>query len=168
MHNEHIDLAAAELHAPVEVTLAVYMQLPDGKIGTMRATMPPGQLPSRGELNLVLGSFTDEDGHIPGAPKGARLLSRSEFVSHITKRETGAPFQMPTDAQFSPMPSDIPHGMLVHAILGTGLPLRDGEEYLERGLVYYCHRDGYLWSKEKLVELPDAMLMAIYQRVGAA
>jgi hypothetical protein len=168
---EKIDLASAEVHAPVEVTFAVYVQLPDGRMGSMRAAMPPGQIPSRAAMRLVLDSFTDADSKIPGAPVGARLATRGEFVSHLVKRETGETFALDAGAQYSPIPSDVPHSMLVHAIMGCEVADdKLADEYDSRGILRIIEDDGefdWQWDEEKLSALPDDMLLSIYQRVTA-
>lgn len=171
MHNEFnglekIDLASAELHAPVEVSISVYISLPDGRMGTMRATLPPGQIPSRGELKQVFDGFASASGAIPGAPVGARLATRGEFVSHIVKRETGQAFALDAGAQYSPLPGDVPHGILVNAILGVGVDDSLIPEYKPRGLIVETMQ-GAKWLKLGLVGLPDDELMSIYKRVSA-
>lgn len=174
MHNEFnglekIDLASAELHGPVEVKLSVYMKLPDGQIGSMGVILQPGRLPTRGELHAVFTHSTlSIAGEIPGAPVGARPLTRSEFVAHVTKRETGAPFLMPADAEFAPVPADVPHMMLVHAIMGAGVWPELQPEFEERGLGHFSHIvNRFDWDEEALAALPDDMLLAIYERVSA-
>lgn len=176
---EKIDLASAEVHAPVEVTFSVYVQLPDGRMGSMRAAMPPGQIPSRAAMKLVLDSFTDADGKIPGAPVGARLATRGEFVSHLVKRETGEAFALDAGAQYLPIPSDIPHAMLVHAICGgagfeysnEGFAL--AKEYENRGLLtttwsgHGACDPHHNWNRTALAKLPDDVLLALYARVTA-
>lgn len=162
---EKIDLASAELHAPVEVTFSVYIRLPDGRMGTMRATMPPGQIPSRSELKQVFDGFASAGGAIPGAPLGARLPTRGEFVSHIVKRETGQAFALDAGAQYSPLPSEIPHQMLVHAICGAGVPPTMAKEYEARSLAYMGDMGWHEWYEGQLDALPDDILMAIYKKV---
>jgi hypothetical protein len=166
---EKIDLASLEMHAPVEVLVTVYVRLPGEQMGKLTAIMPVGQIPGRAEIKAVFDDFANAAaaGSIPGAPFGARMPTRGEFVSHIVKRETGEPFAIDPDAKYAPLPLDIPRQMLVHAICGTGVPDQMTKEYEARGLTYMGDMGWHEWHEMELDKLPDDMLMAIYQRVTA-
>jgi hypothetical protein len=170
--HDPIALEPVDMHGPVEVSIKVYMKLPDGKAGSLTLTAAPGQLPTRAEQIAMLDAVLDADKRAQSAlPEGVSPLTKPEFVRHITRRETGLALDIPGDQHFVPAACEIPHDMLVNAIAGAGFPTMElADEFTKRGMAKFTGNqwnEKWEWDKSAIAALPDAMLLAIYQRVAA-
>lgn len=162
-------LAPMDMHAPVEITIAVRMVLADGQVGRVLYDMQPGRIPSRAEIMEAVKPALDVD-LLRALPMqgNPRPMNKPEFVAFITTRAAGAPVPMEGDQHFVPVPCDIPHAMLVHAICGVALKSQFVDEYTERGLrVYIGDRHDTRWDRAALEQQPDDVLLAIYRRIAA-
>ena len=180
---ERLDLPEMDMHGPIEVSIKVYMQLPSGEVGAMSVLAPPGVLPTRAELAAMLDEVLDPAKLAASAvPPGTKPQSKTEFVKHITKRETGLAMTLPGDPQFVATTSEIPHGMLVHAIQGVDIESEIDlsvaaelvNDYAERGFMIINrtpneqNKVAIAWNTEALDALPDDVLLAIYSRITEA
>lgn len=167
-----MELPEMDMHAAVEIKISAYMRKPDGTIGTLAAYAQPGQLPTRAEqLAIVAALIAPESLQVAGAPAGTRPLNKREFVAHITKRASGMEIPMPGNPEFVPAGCEIPHSLLVHAIVGAGefASMETCAEYEQRGLMKFIgnqHNPKWGWDQKKLAELPEDMLLTIYKRVA--
>lgn len=160
-----VELEPIDMHGPVEVTAALYVLLPDGRPATLNFKMLSGQIPARADIKAALDAMmTPASMEESSIPAGTRLMTKPEFVAHVTKQETGQAMTIPGDQHFVPVQPNIPHGMLVHAIAGVGVPEQLADEYRARGLV---ERDGVgdYWNNDRLADLPGDVLLAIYERL---
>lgn len=167
---EPVKLEPIDMHGPIEVSAAIYARLPSGGIGRMELRMEPGKIPTAEVVKDSMDNvLTDNAG--AGIPPGTRLLTKPEFVAHITKRDTGAAFELPGDQHFVAVPTEIPTAMLVHAIVGVGLPGYDLPiEFTERGLATFTGNqwnEGWSWNHDALTQQPADVLLAIYERITA-
>jgi hypothetical protein len=129
-------LEPRDMHGPVEVRMFVRFKVGD-KNASMEMMFPPGTLPTRSEQIALLDSVMDPAKLAASpAPAGTRAMTKPEFVEYLTKRETGQATPMQGDQHFVPAQCEIPHGMLVHAIVGAQLPVEFGDEYI--GSTDYC------------------------------
>lgn len=170
-HNPHevVKLDPIDMHGPVETSVIIHIRLPDGRNAHLAFQMEPGRIPTRAAIKEVVDACLDpQNMEASAVPQGTRVLTKPEFVEHITKRETGRAIPMPGESNWVPASCEIPHGMLVHAIQGVGGPDNLETEYITRGLAKYIGPgDNYVftWDCEKLAELPDDMLLEIYRRI---
>lgn len=79
------------MHGPIEVQMLVYVRTADGQIGKLTIGFPYGVIPTQDDLKEALAvlGMTGE-----GLPAGSRLLTKPEFVKHIT-RKAGQEMTMP-------------------------------------------------------------------------
>lgn len=165
-----MELPAIEMHGPYEVRITVRFKLPDGQIGAMDVFTEPGLLPTRAQQLAIVNALNDPAQLIAaGAPRGVRLLGKSEFIEWMTKRATGRAIPVPGNQEYVPASCEIPHDMLVHAIMGTSVRKELAEEYAGRNLLEIGDDDaGTLhWNLDLLAALPDTILLAMYQRITA-
>lgn len=171
---EILPLEPMDMHAPIEVTVAVRMMTKDGKSARIMYEMPPGQVPTRAAILEAISPVTDPEMlKVFPLTEDARPMTKPEFVAHITTRATGAPVPMAGDQHFVPAPPDIPHGVLVHAICGAGFgkggyatPI----EMTERGLAKFTGNqwnEDWSWDAAALGKQPDDVLLSIYKQVTA-
>lgn len=167
-----VELEPIDMHGPILVTANAYLYLPDGRPAKLSFQMEPGQIPSRAKVKATLDALASPEALAESSvPPGTRLMTKPEFVAHVTKQETGQSMTMPGDQHFVPVPGDVPHAMLVHAVMGVwangefDMDLED--EYISRGLgeltrgLTRCFK----WNKSALDALPDDVLIAIYERI---
>lgn len=162
-------LEPVAMHGPIEIQITGYMILPDGRQANIRFLMPSGRIPTRQEIaDVVTAMFSPDSMRESSIPAGTRPMKKPEFTDYITKRDTGAAIPVPGSREWEPSTVDIPHDMLVHAIVGTGFPSPQmGAEYEPRGLVYFDQDDDcYEWDELALDKQPDEVLLAIYKEVA--
>lgn len=161
-NSPHPELEPMDMHGPVEVDVRVYIKKPDGIIGRMTFTHPVGQLPTRAELAGYMEAAQQEAQKV-----GAELPSKPEFVAHLTQRETGKAIPMAGARHWVQASSEIPRGVLVHAIVGTGVPGMDRwDDFFGRGLAYLNLTNGFMWRKEALEAMTDYELESLYREVS--
>jgi len=164
---EVLPLDPMDMHAPIEVTVAVRMKTEDGKTARALYDMPPGVIPTRVQiaeaiapaLDLeLLKVFPHEGNAVP--------MSKPEFVAFITKRATGEAIPMAGEQQFVPVPAEIPHSMLVHAIIGAAEFGGNGFDVMQDyDAVDLDSEDNRVYKKSMLSALPYDELLAIYERI---
>lgn len=159
----HPELAAQDMHGPVEVDVRVYFKQENGVIGRMTFTHPTGQLPTRTDLAQYM-----EAANVEAAKSGASLPTKPEFVAHVTRRETGKAIPMAGARHWVQASSEIPREVLMHALTGIGSQWKREqvrESYVSRGLAL---DDGYglVWNAEKLAAMTDCELEAMYREVA--
>lgn len=160
-----------DMHAPIETTILIGLSLPDGRTAGLKFEMTSGVIPTRAEIKAVVDACTPESLRASDIPKGARLMTKPEFVAMMTKRATGIAIPMPGDQSFVPANCEIPKEILIDAIHGVGAP-RDSaleSDYIQRGWANYG-KDGepdWTWTHEALAKLPDDILLALYRRITA-
>jgi len=161
------ELPEISMQGPIEITMTVHCVTTDGKNARMELFLEPGIIPNQERLQYLLDSsrvgLKDEVGDIPA---GTRMMTKPEFVAHITKRGTGQAIPMPGSQEFEPIhkPVTATKKMLVHAILGCdGLDYFDEDKW-ERGL---CEDIGgnAVWIKSKLVNLEESQLLELYNEI---
>jgi hypothetical protein len=159
------------MHAPVEIHIVNYMRLPDGRTASITFHMPFGRIPTRLEIKEAADAMMSPESFAESSiPAGTRPLTKPEFVAHITKRETGEAIPVPGSQEWEMTPIEIPHGMLVHAIMGAGFKTMEmGEHFTQRGLAEHTGNqwnEKWGWKKDKLSALPTEVLLAIYKEVA--
>lgn len=161
-------LPPTAMHAAVEVQVRIHVDMPGHGNKVLRFMMPPGHIPTRTEVQGIVDACLSPASMAESSiPAGTRMLTKPEFVKVLTLRDVGIAIPMPGNQEFEPPGTDIPKEVLVHAVMGAGLPYDLGEEYAERGLAELGrHEDRYLWIEEQLAELPEDMLLTIYKRVA--
>ena len=160
---------------PVEFSMIVHITTLEGKSGRFTMHLEPGIIPAPAHVkNILANCLKDETGNIP---IGTRLMTKPEFIAHVTKRETGAAIVMEGPQVFEPPEDAIDKGMLVDAIIGKGIR-NDNPEYSEAGERWV--KDGfarkewdrighgenwaaYRWNREKLDLLDETTLLKIYR-----
>jgi hypothetical protein len=164
-----VSLEVGDMHGPITTMIDIYVMLPDGRVGKLQTRMAVGVIPTRAEIKAVLdATMTPESIKESSIPAGTRLLTKPEFIAHILKMEGGAELPMPGDQQFVAVPGDIPHQMLIYAVMGAPVPGYLMSEYIDRGLAKYVGPDDryvFTWGYEKLDALPEGVLRAIYERI---
>jgi hypothetical protein len=167
---EPMKLPEIDMHGPVEVGITARFRMPGGEVGAMTIYAEPGLLPTRAQQLAIMSALQDPAQLVAaGAPLGVRPLTKPEFVEFFTKRATGQAIPMPGSQDYVPAGCEIPHGMLVHAIIGAGIPEPLAVEYSTRGLLEIASDQvGTLhWNEDLLRAMPDTMLLAMYQRITA-
>lgn len=169
---QQLSLEVGAMHGPITTMVDIYVMLPNQRVAKLHTRMAVGVIPTRAELKAVLeAAIAPESIEASSIPAGTRLLSKAEFVEHILKMEGGQPVPLPGDQAFEAVPGDVPHGMLVNAIAGAGLPtMAMADEYTERGLAVYVGsqwNEKWEWNRRALDDLPDDVLRAIYERITA-
>lgn len=165
-------LPPTAMHAAVEVQVKIHVNVPTLGNKVLKFSIEPGQIPTRTELQSIVAACLEPASMAESSiPAGTRMLAKPEFVKIITMRDVGIALPMPGNQEFEPSGTDIPKEVLVHAIVGAGLPQNLAAEYCERGLAYLGLWEGrdnstWEWSKEKLAELPEDMLLTIYKRIA--
>jgi hypothetical protein len=77
-------------------------------------------VPTRSAMQDVIDACLDPGtDSANGIPPGTRLMTKPEFVAHITLRDTGAALALPGNQEFTPTIIEIPRQMIIHAIHGA-------------------------------------------------
>jgi hypothetical protein len=162
-----LELEPIDMHGPVEVSVRVYGKTADGKVGSLTFKAETGRLPTRAQQVAMLDAFMDPEKRAHAETlKDLRPLTKPEFVEFMTLRIAGQAIPLPGNQEFVPSTCDIPHEMLVHAVMGAGCDAMFGDEHEARGIAEYL--DGpnkFAWIESALEALPDDELLAIYRRI---
>jgi hypothetical protein len=144
----------------------VYGKTADGKVGSLTFKAETGRLPTRAQQVAMLDAFMDPEKRAHAETlKDLRPLTKPEFVEFMMLRIAGQAIPLPGNQEFVPSTCDIPHGMLVDAIVGAGVPGTIWQEYRTRGLSFMGDAGREVFDEEKLAALPDDELLAIYRRI---
>ncbi len=112
-----IEVPAIEMNGPVTVEVTVYMDVPCKGTARLQFMMPPGQVPTRVEMQDVIDACLDPGTYMAkGIPAGTRMLTKAEFVARIAGSDD---IKIPGNPDFVPSIIEIPRGMLIHAIAGA-------------------------------------------------
>ena len=154
------ELEPMDMHGPVEVSITVFAKKKSGELGRLTFTHPSGLIPTRAEL---AGYMEAAQQALPGLE--AEFPSKPEFVAHLTQRETGKAIPMAGARHYLVASCEIPHSMLVHAIIGSGIP-NNNRSLHESGVLGYGDAGGAEWDRVALEKLTDYELEALYREVS--
>lgn len=100
-----IELPEIPMHGPIECSMKIYFTLPTGETANINVFFEPGVIPSASIIKIMLDEALAE---VDGVPEGTRLMTKPEFVKHITTREAGFPMEVPGNQEFEPLDTVLP------------------------------------------------------------
>jgi hypothetical protein len=157
------------MHGPVEVSVIMHVKLPDGRDARLTFAMETGIIPTYTDIRSVVNNcLTTDSIAVNGIHPGTRLMTKPEFVAHITRRETGAAIPLPGDQEFMKSTTDIPRGILIHAVLGRGVPVGMTDDLMARGLIEFDgnqHNESFVFTNA-IEKLNDAELLDLYLEIN--
>ncbi len=167
--HELVKLEPMDMHGPVEVTIAIHVMVPSLGKRRLSFRMPPGVIPTRAEIMEVYDACLSPDAmQASGIPTGTRVMSKPEFVAHVTERESGSAMPMPGSQEYVRPDSEIPKQVLIDAICGRGFPsMEDAESWTKAGMAKETgdqHNYKWEWDREALKDLTNTELWNIYRR----
>lgn len=155
---------------PIEFSMIVHIMTPEGKSSRFTMHLEPGIIPTPAHVkNILANCLKDSTGLIP---EGTRLMTKPEFIAHLTKRETGVEVPMEGAQVFEPPEDTIDKVMLVDAMCGRGFRSEEeAQQWVKDGfaiaeLMMAGHGDrrpDYRWNRDKLNMLDETTLLRMYR-----
>lgn len=172
--HELVQLDPVDMHGPVETKIVIHVMVPDAKTKTMKAArlnfaMNVGVIPTRAEIKEVVDACLNPENMVASSiPDGTRLMTKAEFVAHVTTREAGRAIPMPGNQDYVPSTSEIPRQVLIHAIFGRGVPVSREDEFVNKGMAAFTgnqHNPRWDWTIG-IEKLTDDELLALYKEIA--